>query len=141
MCFSDSGVTIPFAVSKDSLLYFVTAGGGQFSGENKLLGGVQNDPGIIKSAGNVPEEKDIKEDSSQSFNMPYTNNEYEEGVYDMNTDDTNDTSVHTSAGTVEETSGGIRIIVIWVLLLFGVIITALIPLIFSRTKDRKHSDI
>lgn len=123
---SQSGVTIPFAVDLQDRLFFVTAGGGQFSGENKLFGGVQNDSGAdVVTAQNVPAEKNTENDIGQSVDT-LRDDRHEE-------DDFRDSDVNAASG--------IRMIIIWALLLFGVIVVAIVPFVFSRSESRKRDGI
>ena len=147
---SKDGVTIPFAVDPESRLFFITAGGGQFSGENKLFSGEtdtttkastqkENTQGNSIARGNTPasnKRTTIKTDAEKNNAQPKTAN-----IYRSSSAPNDDSSDTANADSSAESSNKLKMVVIWIALLLGVIVLALVPLFFSRAEKKKHKNI
>ena len=141
---SQSGIVVPFAIGVHQDVYFVTAGGGQFSGRNRLLGRevaeVVTDGGVSGTEGDLddtvvdstPSVRSVSDvDTDGVGNGGFTGDD--SIIYELEDGDLDDVSINS--GTKESS---IKIIIVWVALLLGIISIALVPLFFSQEEDRRR---
>ena len=128
-------IVVPFSSDERHDVFFVTAGGGQFSG-------AYASPNITIPDG----DKEQKTDDvavltvSNSVPTPQTSSEVEDGVIVQ--ERVSDVT-HTVADFISDQEEGrvgrsVRMIVVWIVLLIGVMVIALVPFIFMRREKERR---
>lgn len=152
---ADNTVTIPFLVNDQEEIFFVTAGGGQFSGKNTLaVNGNQKKEGSVSDSS-------AEERPSGDRAAP---KEGKQGEKQTSSDDSSDTttsdvrvvgsknllssgtsrivseggSIDSNSSTYTSSVSKTRMVVIWILLLTTIILIALAPLFFARRDKKKN---
>ena len=137
-------IVIPFSVPEGQEIFFITAGGGQFSGKQKQPDTTKAQPstatkqktGAGKSKQATKESKAkteryilAEQDTNSEQKISYSKNST--GVFDT------DSAKYQEE---EKQGGNMRMVLVWLALLIGIITIALVPLLLARQEKRKHLD-
>ena len=129
---------IPFAVAEEQDIFFITAGGGQFSGKrpNPDTAQEQETP-LDEEQPEEKEEENTEEETKQETVTEKTINKTQKYPRETNTGvfitKTNENQKETETGI------DMRMIVVWAALLIGVMTVALVPIILKRReRERQH---
>ena len=136
-----NSIVVPFAVDAGQDVFFVTAGGGQFNGT--YVSPVVN----AAEEGAVEQEVDAAAVSALERSVPVEQHDpVQEGVVDER--DRVSVVGYTTAsveGVVTDQDAGradrsVRMIVVWVVLLIGIMVVALVPFILTRREKARRFD-
>ena len=134
---AQNSIVLPFAVPAEQDIFFITAGGGQFSGRRA-------DPIADKEQKTNTNTKQKTEEEHTATNTKQNTHKEEsagKGQQEQpeSAEEERDLFVVTNEYQKEEESKvSIRMIIIWIALLIGIITVALVPLIFVRHEKEKH---
>ena len=138
-----NSIVVPFAIPEGQDVFFVTAGGGQFNG-------TYISPDVNASGSSVVVATSANEEQKTDFvGVPAPVSTKESAFLERDavvererSSDTTHTDVFVAdaVGDQEEKHTGVavRMIVMWVVLLIGIIVIALVPLIFVRREKAKR---
>ena len=152
---ADNTVTIPFLVSDQQEIFFITAGGGQFSGKNTLVvnedqeevndnTAEKNSPDSSNTASKSKKEKGQEKEHTSSEDSSTTTDSDVRIIGSKNLLSSGTSRIVSEGNSIDSDSDAVtnsvsktRMVVIWVLLLTAIILIALAPLLFTRREKKK----
>ena len=147
-------VTVPFLLKPAHTVYFVTAGGGQFSGKNALVAGGTQDKDSVAADDVSYEEEEVGVEEAESFaeeDLSSDSSDARDKISDVriigsqNILSSGTSTLFSDADSEQgEKNGGVskaRMVVIWTLLLVTIIVIASAPLFFARNGRKEHDEV
>ena len=122
---------IPFSMNTGYPLFFITAGGGQFSGEPQKQKNIQQDEPKTESA----EEKESEEEDATTAQPVIADKKDDRSAKKPNID-TENAVVYREEKEMETADK--KMVIVWVVLFVSILAVALAPILLARNERKKH---
>ena len=139
---AQSSIAIPFAVPENQDIFFITAGGGQFKGESTPTDtNNKQEEGGNTSTERVEVESDAVTGTQSDESGDKESTKEQENTENATDRPVRDTAEYEIGQEYQEKESRIpdkKIIIIWIALVLGVIVIALVPLLITRWEKEEH---